>query len=153
MSHLLLLARRVSWKTVVKWLLFCPIPRVRQAFNHLYYPIWYTRDPQGFLSSGDRYNRWFASILSTFQRAERCVDDSIYYDENLESHWWRTIDFLSLFGSAGIVINRDKYQFCQREVDFAGFRITPETIEQFRMRDVLVRLAKISPTSEAGSAW
>jgi len=34
-----------------------------------------------------------------------------------------------LVGEAGIVLNPDKFQFAQREVDFAGFHISDERIE------------------------
>ena len=89
----------------------------------------YTRAPQGFLSSGDGYNRRFDAILSTFERKERYVDDTIHYDSDLEQHWWRTINFLTRVGQAGIVLNPDKFQFAERSVDFAGFRVSDSTIE------------------------
>jgi hypothetical protein len=60
---------------------------------------------------------------------ERCVDDTIHYDTDLEQHWWRTIDLLTRVGQAGIVLNPDKFQFAQRSVDFAGFRVSSATIE------------------------
>jgi hypothetical protein len=85
--------------------------------------------PQGFVSSGDGYNRRFDAILSDFDRKERCVDDTIHYDTSLEAHWWRTIDFLIRVGQSGIVLNPDKFRFARREVDFAGFRISDEAIE------------------------
>ena len=47
----------------------------------------------------------------------------------MESHWWRTIDYLELAGNAGIVLNSDKLQFCQQEVEFAGFKITASSVE------------------------
>ena len=50
------------------------------------------------------------SMLSTFESKERC-DDTIHYDSDLEQHWWRTIDFLTRVGQAGIVLNPDKFQF------------------------------------------
>ena len=68
-------------------------------------------------------------MLSTFERKERCVDDTIHYDSDLEEHWWRTIDFLTRVGEAGIVLNPDKFQFAKRSVDFAGFRISETDIE------------------------
>ena len=37
--------------------------------------------------------------------------------------------FLCLVGASGIVLNPDKFQFAQREVDFAGFRISERNIE------------------------
>ena len=48
---------------------------------------------------------------------------------DLEQHWWRTIDFLTRVGQAGIVLNPDKFQFAERSVDFAGFRVSDSTIE------------------------
>ena len=89
----------------------------------------YLRAPQGFLSSGDGYNRRFDAILAGFDRKERIVDDTIFHDEDLEEHWWRTIDFLSTVGQAGVVLNPNKFQFASREVDFAGFRITDARID------------------------
>ena len=89
----------------------------------------YTRAPQCFLSSGDGYNRRFDAVLSTFERKERCVDDTIHYDSDLEQHWWRTIDLLTRVGQAGIVLNPDKFQFAEKSVNFAGFRVSDITIE------------------------
>lgn len=132
------LARRIpgnTWKTVTDaWNGYHSAP-LREADRHLTTFItpfgrWrYCRAPQGFLSSGDGYNRRFDAILSDFERKERCVDDTIIYDEDLEDHWWRTIDFLKTVGDAGIVLNPDKFQFAEHEVDFAGFRITDTSIE------------------------
>ena len=132
------LARRVpkeTWKTVTDaWNGYHSVP-LRESDRHLttfITPIgrWrYTRAPQGFVSSGDGYNRRFDAVTSTFDRKERCVDDTVHYDADLEGHWLRTIDFLTMVGRAGIVLNPDKFQFAQRQVDFAGFRISNETIE------------------------
>ena len=33
------------------------------------------------------------------------------------------MDYLQLVGSRGIILNSEKFQFCQRSIDFAGFRI------------------------------
>ena len=132
------LARRIpkdTWKTVTDaWNGYHSVP-LRQSDRHLTTFItpfgrWrYTRAPQGFLSSGDGYNRRFDAILSTFERKERCVDDTIHYDSDLEQHWWRTIDLLTRVGQAGIVLNPDKFQFAEKSVDFAGFRVSTSTIE------------------------
>ena len=56
----------------------------------------YTRAPEGFLSSGDGYNHCFDAVLSTFECKEHCIDDTIHHDIDLEQHWWRTIDLLTL---------------------------------------------------------
>ncbi|MEL6802396.1 MAG: reverse transcriptase domain-containing protein, partial [Bacteroidota bacterium] len=132
------LARRIpkgTWKTVSDaWNGYHSVP-LRKADRHLTTFITpfgryrYTRTPQGYLSSGDCYNRRFDEILSEFMDKERCVDDTIHYDVDLEKHWWRTLEFLNLVGSSGVVLNPDKFQFAERCVDFAGFRISDETIK------------------------
>ena len=132
------LARKIpknTWKTVTDaWNGYHSVP-LRESDRHLTtfitpYGRWrYTRAPQGFLSSGDGYNRRFDAILKDFQRKERCVDDTIHYDTDLETHWWRTIDFLRILGESGIVLNPEKFSFAEKSVDFAGFRISQTSIE------------------------
>jgi len=51
------------------------------------------------------------------------------WDTLLEEHWWRMIDFLILVGQGGVILNKDKFQFCQKEVSFAGFCITTNEIK------------------------
>ena len=81
------LARHIpkdTWKTVTDaWNGYRSVP-LPQSDRHLTTFItpfglwWYTRVPQGFLLSGDGYNRRFDAVLSTFERKERCVDDTIH---------------------------------------------------------------------------
>lgn len=132
------LARRIpkdTWKTVTDaWNGYHSVP-LRESDRHLTTFItpfgrWrYTRAPQGFLSSGDGYNPRFDAVLAEYERKERCVDNTVHYDSDLEQHWWRTIDFLTRVGQAGIVLNPDKFQFAERTVDFAGFRVSDSAIE------------------------
>ena len=91
----------------------------------------YMRAPMGFLSSGDGYNRRLDDLTSHIQRLERCVDDSLLHDKkgNVDQHWWRVIEYLELCGKSGIVLNPEKFQFSQPTVDFAGFRISEDTVE------------------------
>ena len=77
-----------NWKTVTDaWNEYHSVP-LRESDRHLIIFItsfrrWgYTRTPQGFLSSGDGYNRRFAAILFDFMRKERCVDDTVFFDES-----------------------------------------------------------------------
>ena len=89
----------------------------------------YCRNPQGFVGASDGYNRRFDAVLSDFGRKERCVDDTVFWNSNLADHWRRTLEFLETAGRAGIVLNPEKFQFCQREVDFAGFRISSGLVQ------------------------
>ena len=82
----------------------------------------YTRALQGFLSFGDGYNNSFDGVLSKFVRKERCVGDTIHYDDQLEEYWLKTIDvFIITMGSADILLNPDKFQFCQRRLNSQVF--------------------------------
>ena len=91
----------------------------------------YKRAPQGFVSSGDGFNRRFDDVAAHIQRMERCVDDSFLHDPEIElsKHWWRIIDFLDLVAESGMICNVEKFQFSEPTVDFAGFRISRDTIE------------------------
>lgn len=60
---------------------------------------------------------------------QRCVDDTIFYDQGLLEHWWRTLHFLEMVGKAGIILNLEKFQFAQKTVDFAGFRLSENSVE------------------------
>ena len=74
----------------------------------------YARAPQGFLSSGDGYKRRFDAITSTVQRKERCVDDTVFYDDDLAQHWWWTFDVLSCLATSGLVLNPEKFQLARQ---------------------------------------
>ena len=62
-------------------------------------------------------------------RLLRCVDDTLIHDVDMESHWWRVIEFLGVTANSGIVFNPEKLQFSVETADFAGFRITSSTVE------------------------
>ena len=79
-----------------------------------------TPGPLRFLSSGDGFNRRFQSILSQFGKKERCVDDTIFYDEHLSDHWLRAVEFFTRLQAAGIALNIDKFQFCQIVIRLCG---------------------------------
>ena len=89
----------------------------------------YLVTPQGATASGDGYTRRYDNIVADVQRKTKIVDDTAMWDEDLESHWWRVIDFLILAGENGIVLNPEKLQFAQREIDFAGFCISGKKIQ------------------------
>ena len=85
--------------------------------------------PQGYVSSGDGYARRYDKIIEKFERKTKITDDTAFWDSELEDHWWRMIEYLELVGNYGIILNPDKLQFCQRKIDFAGFRISTDKIE------------------------
>ena len=84
--------------------------------------------PQGFLASGDGYSRRFDEIISDIKQKTKIVDDTALWDSNLETHWWRMIEFIERLGQNGIILNKEKFQFAQRSINYAGFRITETQI-------------------------
>ena len=124
-----------TWKTVTDaWNGYHSVP-IRKEDRHLttFITPWglfrYRVAPQGFLASGDGYTRRFDEIISHFQQKTKCVDDTVYWDNDLTSHWWRTIEFLELCGRNGIVLNPEKFQFAQKDINFAGFHVTETEIK------------------------
>lgn len=99
--------------------------------------------PQGFLASGDGYSRRFDEIISDITQKTKIVDDTALWDSDLTSHWWRMIDFLERVGQNGIILNREKFQFAQRSINFAGFRITEK---QIRPQDKFLSAIREFPT-------
>lgn len=111
--HLACRFPKATWKTVTDaWSGYhsvplipfdCPLTTFITLFGHW----WYTWAPQGFLSLGDSYNCYFDALLLSFERKGCWVDNNIHHDSDLEQPWWRTIiiDFLTLVGQAGIVLN------------------------------------------------
>ena len=83
----------------------------------------YLRAPQGFHAAGDGYTRRFDDITVAFPRQTKCVDDSLLWDQKIESAFWHTIDYLDLSAGSGTVLNPKKFHSGQPEVDFAGFTI------------------------------
>jgi len=124
-----------TWKSVTDaWNGFHSVP-LRPEDQHFttFITPWgcyrYKVAPQGFLASGDGYARRYNELIADVQRKSKCVDDTIMWDTLLEEHWWRMIDFLILVGQGGVILNKDKFQFCQKEVSFAGFCITTNEIK------------------------
>ena len=85
--------------------------------------------PQGYLSSGDGYTNRYDQIIVDIPRKTKCVDDSALWDTSLEEHWWRMIDYIILVGNEGIILNPSKFQFAEKTIDFAGFRITVQDVQ------------------------
>ena len=126
---------RDTWKSVTDaWNGYHSVPlREEDRYLTTFITPWgryrYRVAPQGSAVSGDAYNRRYDEVIVDVERKTKCVDDTAHWDDSLEDHWWRMIDFLELTGKNGVVLNGDKFQFAQREVDFAGFRVTETSIK------------------------
>ena len=89
----------------------------------------YRRAPMGFLASQDAYTERYDAIITDVPRKTKCVDDTVLWDIDTATHWWRVIDYLEKVGSNGVILNPAKLQFSSPEVDFAGFRVTATEVK------------------------
>ena len=84
---------------------------------------------QGFLASGDAYTRRFDEIIAHLKNKTKCVDDTLLWEKDIEMAFWQACEFLSLCGENGITLNPSKFQFAENTVEFAGFKITPTSVQ------------------------
>ena len=89
----------------------------------------YRTTPQGLLSAGDGYTQRMDLIVGDLVDSERCVDDSVLWDDSIETNFFRVCDFIMRCSQAGCIFNPAKFQFAEKTVDFLGFRITDKGIK------------------------
>ena len=88
----------------------------------------YLRFPQGHCAAGDAFNGRIEQILSEIPRLVRIIDDVCIYDLTIEQAFWHAWQLLTVCAKHGIVINKDKFKFCSKTVDFAGLSLTEHGI-------------------------
>ena len=110
----------------------------------------YRTAPQGYLAAGDAYTERFDRIISEVPNKTKCVDDTVLWSSTVEESFFTTCKFLTLCSRNGIVFNREKFQFCRDEVEFAGFLIgkdyvkpAPKILDSIREFPVPKNLADI----------
>ena len=89
----------------------------------------YLTCPQGFLSAGDAYTDRLDRLLENFERQKRCIDDTLLYDDSIETAFQRACDFLDLCGKNGVILNPSKFQFAQNAVEYLGFNVTASGVQ------------------------
>ena len=94
--------------------------------------------PTRTLCSEDAYTHRADNITRDVKRQCKVVDDTLVYDDTITGNFWHTWYYLKLCGDNGITFNEEKFQFCQLEVEFAGFRVTSGRIKPGRkiLRDI-----------------
>ena len=86
------------------------------------------RMPQGYLASGDAYTRMYDEVIKDVHHKVKIVDDTLLYDSKIKGAFFYTFDFLLHCAKNRVVLNREKFQFCQDTVQFGGLQITPSGI-------------------------
>ena len=82
------------------------------------------RIPQGYLASGDAYTRRYDEIVKNVPRKIKIIDDTLLFDKNIEDTFYHTLYYLLMCEKNGIVLKREKFQFCLDVVQFGGLQIT-----------------------------
>ena len=85
--------------------------------------------PQGFRASGDGYTARYDEVTKDVTNCKRCVDDTLLFENTIEENFFKTCEYIHLVGSNGIILNKEKFQFCQKEVEYVGFKITEEGVK------------------------
>ena len=88
----------------------------------------YLRMPQGYLASGDAYTYRYDEVIKDIARKIKLVDDNLLYNANIKEAFYHTFDFLMRCAQNGIVLSKDKFQFCKDAVQFGGLQITPSGV-------------------------
>ena len=85
--------------------------------------------PQGFISAGDAYTHRMSDIIGDTPRIKKCVDDSLLFDVDIETNFYRVCEFLEKCSNQGCVFNPSKFQFGEETVQFLGFKVTKDSIQ------------------------
>ena len=89
----------------------------------------YKRVPAGLHDAGGKYTSRYDFVIQRIPRKVKCVDDTCLWDTSIEEAFFHTWDYLAICAKHGIVLNVSKFEFCKKEVTFAGFQLTPDGIK------------------------
>lgn len=85
--------------------------------------------PQGYIASGDGYTRRFDEIVADVPNKVKCIDDALLWSDSLEEAFHHIVQWLDICGRNGITLNPSKFQFAKQSVEFAGFLVTPNSVQ------------------------
>ena len=89
----------------------------------------YRTMPQGFISAGDGYTQRSDKITAEVPRLKKCIDDSLLYDTDIETNFFRVCDYLELCSKHGMIFNPKKFQLASETVKYLGFQVTQDGIQ------------------------
>ena len=80
--------------------------------------------PMGLRCSGNGFTDRMDRIYSDNPRMRRIVDDSLLYDNSVKDQFFRVCQALDTGSNHRAIFNPKKFQFCAREVEYAGLVIS-----------------------------
>ena len=105
----------------------------------------FLRSPQGASPSGDGYTQRYDDKIENVPRKVKIVDDSLLHDMNIHDAFYHALNYLQICEDNNNTLKKEKFQFCKKEVEFAGFHVgwdsyssskdTLAAIENFPMPD------------------
>ena len=105
----------------------CPLDKDSQLLTTFITPFGrykFMRAPFGLSSISEHYDRRMYEAFQDLPDFRRIVDDVLIFDEDLDSHIAHVRQFLQRCKERGISLGHDKFQYCQTEVEFAGFHLS-----------------------------
>ena len=94
---------------------------------------------QGSCIAGDGYTHRFDNVTAGVEDVKRLIDDSILYKPTISEMFTHTANYLTLCGRHGILQHPDKFVFCQKEVDWAGFHLGVDDVKPLAKHTQAVR--------------
>ena len=86
---------------------------------------------QGYLAATDAYTRCNNEIIQDVPNKINIVDNTLLHDNDIDTSFYHTWDYLTLCYTKGIMFNKSKFQFCQDTVNFVGLTITSNGITPY----------------------
>ena len=83
----------------------------------------YCRTPMGHCAAPDAYTKRFDDIIVDIPRKFKCVDDILLHDSSVREAFLHTFDLLLACENNGITLNPEKFEFCQRAVNFVSYNV------------------------------
>ena len=73
---------------------------------------------------------WYTSHTRRNALMTKCINDTLLWVDDIQSSFFQAVEWLDICGRNvhGIILNPDKFVFCQHTVSFAGLDITPSHV-------------------------
>ena len=82
----------------------------------------------GLSATGDEYCRRGARITDELENTERVMEDTLFYDTDVKQHYEKVRKYLLKCRENQITLNRDKFEFAQRELKYVGYIVGADGI-------------------------
>ena len=118
----------------------CPLDEESQKLTTFITPFGrfkFLRAPYGISSISEHYNRRMDEAFAGARDFRKIVDDVVAFDHDKERHVEHVREMLHYCEEKGISLNREKFRFCQTEVQFAG---CADHMEAYDLRMTYVRI-------------